>query len=251
MQARGGGTDAPPSMLFEYTVRVGDTSPGLRCANESVLSPVGGIRDLAGNAADLGLPAPGPLHGTGGIVIYTSAPRVANVTSDTRTASTARERVSPSLSTSTSSCVARATRRAELNASGSSMAAAYASGDGTLSFVFGYTWCPATAPTTWSSCRGALSGDIAGASGSAANRTLPPLGSPLAVWIVRVAPGRLALLAAVRPTTQARIGIVIARVPVHDAARARRWSSYIAHFLPHAGCYCTEPAPVPREGPRL
>ena len=190
MQARGGGTGGAAehalgsgraSLPFEYTVRVGDTSPGLRCANESVLSPVGGIRDLAGNAADLGLPEPGPLHGTGGIVLDT-APRVANVTSDTRTASTARERASPSPSTSTSPCGARATRRAELDSAGrrgrprTPRATARCRSSPATRGVRRPRRRPGLP------CRGPLSGDIAGASGSAANRTLPPLGSPLSLY---------------------------------------------------------------------
>ena len=138
--------------------------------------------------------------------------------------------------------------RAQL--SGSSRAAAYASGDGTLSFVFGYTWCPATAPTTWSTmsrrpvgrhCR--RGGQRRQPDAAAPGLSSRCLDRPGCAWTARATRRR-------PHTAQARIGIVIARGPVHDAARARRWSSYIAHFLPHAGCHCTEPAPVPREGPR-
>ena len=69
--ASGSGT---ASLLFLYTVAAGDLSADLDYANASALRLAGGsIADLAGNAADLALPAPGSagssLAGTSGIEV--------------------------------------------------------------------------------------------------------------------------------------------------------------------------------------
>ena len=69
--ASGSGT---ASLLFLYTVAAGDLSADLDYSNASALRLAGGsVADLAGNAANLALPAPGPagssLAGTSGIAV--------------------------------------------------------------------------------------------------------------------------------------------------------------------------------------
>ena len=171
------------SLLFAYTVRAGDSTPGLRYASESALSPGGGIADLAGNAAGLGLPAPGPLPGTGDIVLDTSAPRVANVTSATPDGEHGTgSRIEVSVNFDERVWHSGDAPALSLNVSGSPTAAAYTSGSGTQSLVFGYTVMSGDmADDLDYHGTGALSGDIADAAGNAANRTLPPPGSPLSL----------------------------------------------------------------------
>ena len=171
------------SLLFAYTVRAGDSTPGLRYASESALSPGGGIADLAGNAAGLGLPAPGPLPGTGDIVLDTSAPRVANVTSATPDGEYGTgSRIEVSVNFDERVWHSGDAPALSLNVSGSPTAAAYTSGSGTQSLVFGYTVMSGDmADDLDYHGTGALSGDIADAAGNAANRTLPPPGSPLSL----------------------------------------------------------------------
>ena len=171
------------SLLFAYTVRAGDSTPGLRYASESALSPGGGIRDLAGNAAGLGLPAPGTLPGTGDIVLDTSAPRVANVTSSTPDGEHGTgSRIEVSVNFDERVWHSGDATALSLNVSGSPKNASYASGSGTLSLVFGYTVMSGDmADDLDYHGTGALSGDIADAAGNAANRTLPPPGSPLSL----------------------------------------------------------------------
>ena len=171
------------SLLFAYTVRAGDSAPGLRYASETALSPAGSIRDLAGNAADLGLPAPGPLPGTGDIVLDTAAPRVANVTSatpDGKHGTGARILVSVNFDEPVWHSGGAPGLR--LDVGGSPRNASYASGSGTQSLVFGYTVMSGDRADDLDYYgAGALSGDIADAAGNAANRTLPPPGSPLSL----------------------------------------------------------------------
>ena len=171
------------SLLFAYTVRAGDSTPGLRYASESALSPGGGIADLAGNAAGLGLPAPGTLPGTGDIVLDTSAPRVANVTSATPDGEHGTgSRIEVSVNFDERVWHSGDAPALSLNVSGSPTAAAYTSGSGTQSLVFGYTVMSGDmADDLDYHGTGALSGDIADAAGNAANRTLPPPGSPLSL----------------------------------------------------------------------
>ena len=170
------------SLLFAYTVRAGDSTLGLRYASESALSPAGSISDLAGNAARLGLPAPGPLPGTGDIILDTAAPRVANVTSATPDGEYgAGSRIEVSVNFDETVYLGDAPALS-LNVSGSPKEAAYASGSGTQSLVFGYTvMYDDRAGDLDYHGTGALSGDIADAAGNAANRTLPPPGSPLSL----------------------------------------------------------------------
>ena len=171
------------SLLFAYTVRAGDSTPGLRYASESALSPGGGIADLAGNAAGLGLPAPGPLPGTGDIVLDTSAPRVANVTSSTPDGEYGTgSRIEVSVNFDERVWHSGDATALSLNVSGSPRDASYASGSGTQSLVFGYTVMSGDMAGDLDYYgTGALSGDIADAAGNAANRTLPPPGSPLSL----------------------------------------------------------------------
>ena len=64
------GGSGTPSLLFLYTVQAGDESDSLDYGSPGALS--GDIADLAGNAADLGLPTPGSsgsLGGTTGISV--------------------------------------------------------------------------------------------------------------------------------------------------------------------------------------
>ena len=172
-----------PSLLFGYTVRPGDSSPGLRYANESALSPGGGITDLAGNDADLGLPAPGPLPGTGDIVLDTAAPRVANVTSDTPDGEYGTgAQISVSVNFDEPVWHSGGAPALSLNVGGSPRNASYASGSGTPSLVFHYTVMSGDmADDLDYHGTGALSGDIADAAGNAADRILPPPGSPLSL----------------------------------------------------------------------
>ena len=161
------------SLNFSYTVQAGDGADDLDYYNETALT--GAITDLAGNDADLTLPEPGArgsLAHSSDIAIDTAGPRVASVTSATPDGPYGAGRAigisvnfgEPIVYTGDDPSLA-------LNTGG---AAAYASGNGTMSLNFTYTVRPGDSAARLDySETNALTGAIADLAGNAANLTLP------------------------------------------------------------------------------
>ena len=140
--ASGSGT---ASLLFSYAVAPGDMSSGLDYANASALSLNGGtVEDVAGNAADLELPATSgnrSLAGTSGLSVDGVPPRVENVSSPNATGSYGAGdtiHVAVGFSENVTVDTARGAPSLLLETGATDRSAAYASGSGTASLVFEY-----------------------------------------------------------------------------------------------------------------
>jgi hypothetical protein len=179
--AAGSGT---ATLRFTYTVAAGDTSADLDYTSANALA--GSIVDAAGNAATLTLPtpgAPGSLAANEAIVIDTTAPAVANVTSTTVDGPYAvNEAVNVRVVFSEAVTVAGGTPTVTLETGAVNRTAVYASGSGTTTLDFTYlVQAGDVAPDLDYTNTGALAfggASIEDAAGNSATLTLPAPGAP-------------------------------------------------------------------------
>ena len=173
------------TLVFSYTVKRGEAAEPLDYhEDEYALYGPGEIVEAGiGVDADRTLPAPGSpgsLSGSSSIKIDGIAPRVAGVTSGSPDGAYGEGRtVNVSVSFTEPASYSGSAPELLLNVSGRPAPAAYASGNGTATFVFAYTVRAGDSSdglAYWNAT--ALSGQIADAAGNPADLALPAPGSP-------------------------------------------------------------------------
>jgi len=177
----GSGTN---TLVFSYTVQSGDVSSDLDYKAAGSLTLNGGtIRDVAGNGANLALPAPGAEGSLGynkGIAIDSTVSWVTNITSS-KADGTYRSGIAIGIRVTFSEVVyVTGSPRLELETGVTDRQAAYAGGTGSPTLVFSYTVQNGdVSPDLDVTGTNALSlngGTVKDAAGNAANLTLPQPG---------------------------------------------------------------------------
>lgn len=139
-----------PILTFTYTVQAGNTSGDLDYESASALTAPSGatIKDAAGNAAVLTLPAPGASGSLGfskAIVIDTTASAVTGVSSTKDNGTYGEGAVIPVTVTFIENVTVTGVPQLTLATGGTGAVAGYSSGTGTTTLTFTYTVAPGQA----------------------------------------------------------------------------------------------------------